>query len=806
MMVDAVPRLRRQPGPVVSLRVPGVDFPEAESVLGARPVEHVGGVAARGEFWRWRTRRQAVFTTEAYLWGLRSTATARALWMLLLPFTLINVAYWARPARPRGITSWAADSIVGMVCRLLALTLTATLTLGVAGVTMDLVAWQCLSSGTDCTASWREPFNLVGELPLTAYRRLAFAALAPLFVLAVLWLVSYRSWLRYERRAEITLAPDRLTEARFWRGRAWVERLRALHATVGMAVVDAMLVYPVAGTDIRAHSPVRTLGVVLFGLAVLAMLCAAAGALVPLPLASPEVHAVRDGPALTALRRSRRLAAGARAHAWLADRVDHIVASFRHRVRAASVPVARAVRIAAWGTVGLTGACLVYAVVPGHDAPLVAGAVPGFAGGVAILSVLQTLLLFALAAGILPLCWIARSAPRRPVWGGFVAPVIATVATMLAVAEAASLLYFAALSIGQLRTSGTGRAWLPAPPYPYEWAGLVFAVAMGAALVAAAVHGVRWQHLKRLGRRQTDRRDPALRRRHRDLADMLDRAHARGRLLESVPALVLIVFVPITALSCVGVGYSAVGQGPAALWPSQKTLTNIGAWSIGLISVVLVVAAARAGNTTPARRLVSAVYAMATFWPRAAHPFAAPSHGPRAVADIVLRVNALTAQNASVLLAGHSHGSVLVATAARYLSKDSLRRTALLTSACPLTRLIESFFSAFFDRAASLDLAHALSDREHTRWINLYRITDPIGGPVFPACADGRDRLDGVSAAIDELAPDPPELDLTGIEPEVRGHDSYLHDPAFTAAHDRLVGWLSAGPRESAASGSEQSA
>lgn len=781
-MADAAPR-------VVSLRVPGVDFPDAEAVLGARPVEQVDDVAARGEFWRWRKARPKLYTTEAYLWGLRSTATARALWMLLLPFTLINVAYWARPARPRGITSWAADAFVGIVCRLLALTLTATLMLGVAGVTMDLVAWQCLSAGTDgagkgCTASWRQPFNLVAELPLTPYHRLAFGALAPLLVLGVLWLASYRSWRRYERRADIALAPDGLTEARFWRGRAWVQRLRAVHVMAGMAVIDAVLVYPVAGDDLRADRPMGTVGTALLILLLFAMLAAVAGAVVPLPLASPEVHAVRDGPTVAALRRSRRLAAGAQAHAWLADRADNSVASFRQRARAASKPVGRAIRISAWGTVGITICCLAYAVAPRGNVPVVSGAVPGFASGVAALSVLQTVLLFALAAGQLPLCWIARTAPHRLAWQGFVAPIIATGATMLAVAEAASLLYFAALSIGQLETSGTGRAWLPAPPYPYEWAGLVFAVAMGATIVAAAVHGVRWQHQKRIGRRMTDERDVGLRQRQPDVADMLDRAHARGRLLEAIPALALIVFVPIVALSLIGVGYSAVGRGPAALLPSQKTLTNLGAWSIGLIAIVLVIMVARGGNTTPGRRLVSAIYAMATFWPRAAHPFAAPSHGPRAVADIVLRVTTLTAQGTPVLLAGHSHGSVLVATAARYLPKTALRRTALLTSACPLTRLIEPFFAAFFDRDASLDLARGLSDGQCTRWINLYRITDPIGGPVLPT--DSGKKENGFRP-VDELAPDPPEQDLAGIEPEVRGHDGYLSDPAFTAAHDRLV-------------------
>lgn len=780
-MAEAAPR-------VVSLRVPGVDFPEAESVLGTRPVEQVEDVAARGEFWRWRRDRSVRYVPEAYLWGMRSTATARALWLLLLPFTLINVAYWARPARPRGIISWAADALVGIVCRLLALTLTATLMLGVAGVTVDLLAWQCLRPDAQCASAWAEPFNLVAETSLATERRLAIGALVPLVVLTLLWFTSYRTWRRYERRADFTLAPDALTDARFWRGRAWVQRLRALHVMAGMAVIDAVLLYPVIDDDLRMRRPVATVGVVLLALVGLAILAAVVGAVAPLPLASPEVRAVRDGPTLAALRRSAHLAAGARAHAWLADRLDAFVSSFRRSARAASTLLGRILRVAAWSTVGVTAGCLAYVAVPPRPATPTAGPLPGFGTGVAALSVLQTALLLVLGTSVLPLCWIARRDAHRLAWRGFTAPIIATVATMLAVAEAASLLYFAALSIGKLETSGDGRSWLPAPPYPYEWAGLVFAAAMGAAAVAGTAFAVLWQHRKRVGRRLTDQRDPGLRRRQPYAADLLDRAHARGQLLESMPALAMIIFVPITTLSVVGVAYSAVGRGPAALLPSQQTLTNLGAWSIGLIALVLVVAVARAGNTTPGRRLVSAVYAMATFWPRAAHPFAAPAHGPRAVADIVLRISTLTGQGTRVLLAGHSHGSVLAATAARYLPAATLRHTALLTSACPLGRLIEPFFAAFFDRDASRDLARAFADGTGTRWVNLHRITDPIGGPVF-----GSSRANA-PGPVDQLAPDPPGPDLAGIEPEVRGHGGYLDDPAFDAAHNRLVEHLAARP------------
>ena len=779
-MTDRFPR-------VVSLRVPGVEHASADPVLDALPSELVDDVSSRGEFWRRRPDRPRPtdprHITEAYLWGVRSGPTTRALWMLLLPFTLMNVAYWARPARQRGIVSWVADNAVSITCRLLALTLTCTLMLAATGVTLDLIAWECLGSGTECTDSWAQPFDLIGELTLTAGQRLAAAAAVPLGLLWMLWALSYSAWRRSERRVSIEpQAADRLTDARFWRGRAWVERLRACHVLAGMAIVDASVTYPVHLAD---RGGLAVVGAVLLGLCAVAMATAALGVVVPLPLASPTVKADRDGWTIAALRRFRRLAVGVQVYSWAADQVDLLIESTRARARTVGTPVTWAVRAAAGATVVLTGVCMLYAALPRTGFRETSGPLPGYPATVATLSVVQTVLLLALGAAVVPLARLARRTRGRLPVHGFVAPIVATIAIMFGVGESAGTLYFAALLIGQLRTSPGGRVWEPAPPYPYQWAGLVFLVAIAAIVLAAGVHHMRWRALVRAGARKTDALDPTLRAHDHDIVDTLDRAHARGRVLETVPVLVLLVFVPMASLSFVGVVYSAFGRGPDSVLPAQQVVTNLGTWSIGLVAAILVVGGMRAGMMTPVRGLISAVWAMATFWPRAAHPFGAPAHGPRAVADLVLRINRLTGHGRRVLLAGHSHGALLAATAVLYLPPEALRHTALLTSATPMSRLIEPYFGAFYHQGVFHDVADRLTDERGTRWRNLYRITDPIGGPVFRV---PRSCGPGSPSGIDVPVPDPDLADLhDGTDATPLGHGHYLHNRVFLAAHQALA-------------------
>ncbi|MFD0776047.1 hypothetical protein ACFQZ2_19105, partial [Streptomonospora algeriensis] len=141
----------------VELRVHGVSGGQAEELLDVEPAVRVSGDPLAG-FFRWRLKRDTETVPgvprEIFAWGkLTSGRSSRALWLLLLPFMLVNIAYWMRPARSaqapsRGMA--AAEHVYGAAVRLLALSLTALLVLAAAGVGMDLIGWQCAGYGREC--------------------------------------------------------------------------------------------------------------------------------------------------------------------------------------------------------------------------------------------------------------------------------------------------------------------------------------------------------------------------------------------------------------------------------------------------------------------------------------------------------------------------------------------------------------------------------------------------------------------------------------------------------------------------------
>jgi hypothetical protein len=137
------------------------------------------------------------------------------------------------------------------------------------------------------------------------------------------------------------------------------------------------------------------------------------------------------------------------------------------------------------------------------------------------------------------------------------------------------------------------------------------------------------------------------------------------------------------------------------------------------------------------RRGVGVLWDIGTFWPRWYHPFAPPTYSDAVVTDLTHRLDqALEPEDSALLLAGHSQGSVIgaVAILGMHNPDRSHGRLAFLTYGSPLNRHYAEFFPAHFTKDCFDVIARRLKTASGApRWRNLYRKSDPIGGPILPA-------------------------------------------------------------------------
>lgn len=248
---DAMPRLE--------LRVHGVRGSTPDELLGAAGVERAAGDRLAG-FWRSRSAPSAP-DREAYVWGNLTTGRpSQALWLLLLPFALLNVAGWMiPPARTEGGGGLgpARVAVARFLVRLLALLVTLQFVLWVGVVTMDMGAYQCGGNAACRDAHawlrWLGSASLA-ERPL---RRLALGSLGPMALIAFLAYLGRRTTLRYEAyddpplRAADVAAPARtegdgdddrpLWRRAFWRNTRFVRLLGSLHVAAALTTVAMLL-------------------------------------------------------------------------------------------------------------------------------------------------------------------------------------------------------------------------------------------------------------------------------------------------------------------------------------------------------------------------------------------------------------------------------------------------------------------------------------------------------------------------------------------------------------------------------------
>lgn len=631
---------------------------------------------------------------EAYVWcNLTSGNGTRALWLLLLPFMVVNIAHWMRPAAHGRIRT---VRLYGLLLRLAGLTLTVLLVAAACEVALDLVAWQC--AGTRACAerhSWLgflSPALSEGGWWSTPGRRLALAAAVPAALTGLLWYLSLRTWRAYEsqqpmdREADSEDDPRRAALSRpgFWYGRRLVARLcrRGRSERLIDRTLDEHLV--------------RRLPLAVLLLLVLALLYGG--------WSRPDWTS--DG------RLSGNTAFGGIALVQgLLVVALAVVAHLLHRSR----PDVRAAIRGLGGPAVAMLACALGGVMSGGVAQRVADWMDGTGTSLDGPPVLLT--------------WQASVIP----------PLLVVV-----------LLMCAALALHTLR------------------------------LARAERDAVEGDHPGEAG-------DPGRTRR-------IALARAMATLTDRAPLLVAITSAATLLLGAGAlVGALTTGEVPgeaargtyAVAQGAAQTAQDLGSWLIGLGFILFVTWGRRAYKDASARRTIGVLWDVGTFWPRAAHPFAPPCYAERAVPDLTWRMATWTrATGGRLVISGHSQGSVLAAAASWQLEPSARRRVALLTYGSPLERLYGRWFPAHFgpDALASLH-------EEVDCWRNLYRRTDPIGGPV---------RLPGDAGPAVDRAPlkDPLTYGRTELHPlpaPILGHSDYQADPVFAEERGRLLARLRPG-------------
>jgi hypothetical protein len=801
-------------GGVTELRVHGVSGTPPESILGHPHVQRVSGDGTTGFYRRlWEAENTSADRggrrLEAYSWGgLTSGGWSRALWLLLLPFMLLNVAFFMTPfpwvvgdkegsERRRRIAAEALQ-------RLLALALTVTLTLAAVGVFLDLLAWQCGNAGP-CD----DPTPLLGLLVVPGLdvpsRRLALGAMEVLVIIGVLAWLGRSTWRANEMVDLDARAKDEPSwrsplECRdFWRGGTPVKRLRWLHVAVALAVLSVLTIAPLASAS--GAGAVRlggvpdvlvTVGVLVVVGCVVCVLQPSLSERVRVSRASDEEPPDVQRPEWWLLVVAGVLALVTDAVAWAGPAIG------------VPQPTRDAATILPW----FKGASTITFVVE-------AAAVAGFA-------------LLVLASGVR---WRGRS--TLP-WRGLGSVAFALIAWAFAGGFAVAVQLWVAGGLGNPVPEGApGSVAKPLlVPLPYFWGGVALLgslAALGVALLVelALAWRARGRFLDPVSPEEQLAADvirlaalyppdlggaaaPS-----REVCDRKRRIAWRLALGQATDSAVRVMGWLVCVTSAIVLA-TAVFDLMNARWITEQGqwLLTAGSWVLALAAAGFFTLAYRAYDTPALRRTVGILWDLGTFWPRATHPLAPPCYSERAVPELMQRteflldgappkVLPLGAPPATLVLSCHSQGTLIGAAVVSASTYRTLNRVALLTYGSPLRRLYSGFFPTYFgprvlERVGEL-VGGSVPDRQVWPWLNLYRVSDPIGSWVFAARAACEQPLDAVidyDGDVDWQLIDPrfdrPPGDLA--YPPVRAHSDYWLDRAYDVALGRVEQRRAAAP------------
>ncbi|MFI9813911.1 hypothetical protein [Saccharothrix variisporea] len=745
---------------VVEIRVHGVSGTPPEKVLGEEPLDPQ--VAGDDEARFFRRRSEVVAsgrrprTVEALHWGrFTSGSPSRALWLVMVPFALVNLARYTL-LLPRAGNMSRAGTVADGVLRLLGLVLTLMLTATVAYVSLEVVVNQCLGKEA-CVRDNRWLAFLDGRgagLPV-------LLGVVPLGLLIVmLWWFGRMSFLHDPPGEDgpWQRPTGDFGDPAFWHSSPKAPVLRAMHVAASCVLTGILA----AGALDR----------------VLSALLAVPGVLLLLVLAVVVVI----GPD------------------------SEYVGDVNDPLR-----VPEPLRRLRW-------ACVVYAVIAVGATVVLLWKVPP-AGDRRLGFEVATNFLAVAALGSLVVlvvcCWsLKRSktgkafftppAPFRPMFRGYAAVVIAVVGTTLATGFSGGLAFWTANFIGKPVVDGEAPAevvscrcaeatielstsyWTAA----LLWGALLVALVLGLGGLLA------WQRVKW-------RRDKLPEEVEGDYPGSAPSARTTGKVVNRWRWALLkyryhwgLGMLALLGGALVAVNGVIVLIRMFPKWRSRppfwldgafSTFGQLGAWVASATLAGLLFIGLRSWQGQKMRTAVGVVWDLIAFWPRLAHPICPPPYGGRTALLLKRRVEHLVSKDKVevVVLSGHSQGSVVCTAVVRLIGPDRRSKVRLVTYGSQLQWAFARLFPTYMGYAEMKEMYAELRGR----WRNIHRWTDPLGGPVLTWPASGAEPHPTISTwtllakgAHDIRFVDPVTVggdEAVTPRSAMRGHSGYYLDPRF---------------------------
>lgn len=173
---------------------------------------------------------------------------------------------------------------------------------------------------------------------------------------------------------------------------------------------------------------------------------------------------------------------------------------------------------------------------------------------------------------------------------------------------------------------------------------------------------------------------------------------------------------------------------------SSTLPADVGVFALTAVAAALFLLGRRALTRRDQRRGVNVIWDVLSFWPHSGHPFVPPPYSQLAIPQLARRISYYLRSSditngqgvRSLIISGHSQGSLIALATTLWLSEAELRRVSMLTHGSQL----QTAFARAFPAYVNFDLICAVHAKLDGRWINLYRHTDPFAGPVLSWARD----------------------------------------------------------------------